>query len=149
LIVATPQSTQFRLSWKEGIISGVPLGVAIMNPSAIPPDCNHLDVEEQELIRQLQDHLEAGRYREAQDSAEDLWRLAVDAHKLLWKGISNALTAVCARKGGHLKGSREIAARTHQMLAPYPRPAAGLDLDLLLATMDRFVATGGGEVRVN
>lgn len=58
--------------------------MAIMSPSAIPPDCNHLDTEEQELIRQLQDHVEAGRYHEARDTAEDLWRLAVDAHKLLW-----------------------------------------------------------------
>jgi hypothetical protein len=123
--------------------------MAIMSPSAIPPDCNHLDTEEQELIRQLQDHLEAGRYHEGQDTAEDLWRLAVDAHKALWKGVSNALTAVCARELGHLKGAQDIAARTHEMLVLYPRRVVGIDLDLLLVTMDRFVATGSGEVRGN
>jgi len=123
--------------------------MAIMSPSAIPPDINHLDAEEQTLIRLLKDHLEAGRYREAQDAAEDLWRLAVDAHKRLWQGISNALTAVCARELEHIQGAQAIATRTHKMLAPYPRRAAGIDLDLLLATMDRFVATGSGEVRAN
>ena len=122
--------------------------MAIMSPSAIPPDYEHLDAEEQNLIRQLQDNLAAGRYREAQDNGEDLWRGAVDAHKGLWKGISNALTAVCAGEIGHIQGAQEIAARTHEMLAPYPRRAAGIDLDLLLATMDQFVATGGGGVRV-
>lgn len=118
-----------------------------MNPSAVPPDNDHLDPEEQELIRHLQDNLTAGRYGQAQDCAEDLWRLAIDAHKRLWQGVSNALTAVCARELGNLKGAQEIAGRTHEMLAPYPRRAAGLDLDLLLATMDRFVMTGGGAVR--
>ncbi len=119
-----------------------------MSPTAIPPDCDHMDAEEQQIVRLLQDHLEAGRHHEAQDAAEDLWRLAVDAHKRLWKGISNALTAVCAREIGHLQGAREIAARTHEMLAPFPRRAAGLDLDILLTSMDRFVASGGGAVRV-
>ncbi len=119
-----------------------------MSPSAIPPDFEHLDTEEQDLILLLQDHLEAGRYHEAQDAAEDLWRGAVDAHKGLWKGISNALTAVCAREIGHLQGAQNIAARTHEMLAPYPRRAGGLDLDILLTSMDRFVAAGGGAVRV-
>ncbi|RLE17558.1 MAG: hypothetical protein DRJ65_22630, partial [Acidobacteria bacterium] len=89
-----PSRTSLR--WKERYLEDVPQSMAIMSPSAIPPDINHLDAEEQALIRLLKDHLEAGRYREAQDTAEDLWRLAVDAHKLLWKGISNALTAVCA-----------------------------------------------------
>jgi len=121
--------------------------MAIMSPSAIPPDYEHLDAEEQNLIRQLQDNLAAGRYREAQDNAEDLWRGAIDAHKRLWQGVSNALTAVCAREFEHIQGAQAIATRTHEMLAPYPRRAAGIDLDLLLATMDRFVATGGGEVR--
>jgi len=122
--------------------------MAIMSPLEVPPDYDHLDVEEQDLIRQLQDNLAASRYREAQDAAEDLWRLAVDAHKQLWKGVSNALTAVCARELGHIQGAQAIAARTHEMLAPYPRRAAGLDLDLLLGTMDRFVVTGSGDVRV-
>ena len=119
-----------------------------MSPSAIPPDFEHLDTEEQDLILLLQDHLEAGRHHEAQDAAEDLWRLAVDAHKGLWKGVSNALTAVCAREIGHIQGAQEIAARTHKMLAPYTRRVVGLDLDLLLTTLDRFVAAGGGAVRV-
>jgi len=121
--------------------------MAIMSPPAIPPDINHLDAEERALVRLLKNHLETGRYREAQDTAEDLWRLAVDAHKLLWKGISNALTAVCALELGHLKGAQDIAARTHEMLAPFPNRVVGLDVEILLATMDQFVATGVGAVR--
>ena len=139
----TRPSCQCRF-WKERTLANVPLIVAIMSPSAIPPDFEHLDTDEQQLIRLLQDHLEAGRYHEAQDAAEDLWRGAVDAHKRLWQGVSNALTAVCARELGNLRGAQEIAARTHEMLTPYPRRVVGLDLDLLLATMDRFVATGRG-----
>ncbi len=122
-------------------------GVAIMNPADIPPGCEHLDDEERGLLAELHSHLAQARHREAQDAAEDLWRGAVDAHKRLWQGVSNALTAVCATELGHPRGAREIAARTHRMLAPYPRRAAGLDLDRLLATMDRFVAAGVGPVR--
>ena len=81
-------------------------------------------------------------YEEAQDCAEELWRGAVDAHKRLWQGISNALTAVCARKLGHRRGACEIASKTHEMLSPYPRHVVGLDLEDLLAMMDRFVDTG-------
>ena len=121
--------------------------MAIMDPSAVPSGRGHLDPEEVSLLEELEAHLIAGEHHAAQDDAEDLWRLAVDAHKRLYQGISNALTAVCARELGHLRGAREIAARSHDMLAPYPRRVVGLDLDLLLATMDAFVASGNGVVR--
>lgn len=115
--------------------------MAIMDPSQIPPKAGHLDPDERELFRQLKEHIDAGRFEEAQDCAEDLWRVAVDAHKKLWQGVSNALTAICASELGHLRGAREIAAKTHEMLLPYPRHVVGLDLDDLLAMMDRFVGT--------
>jgi Uncharacterized conserved protein len=120
--------------------------MAVMEPSAVPPGRDHLDPEEVALLAAMECHLAAGDHRAAQDCAEDLWRLATDAHKRLYQGLSNALTAVCARELGHLRGAREIAARTHEMLRPYPRRVLGLDLETLLATMDRFVATGGGPV---
>ncbi len=121
--------------------------MAIMDAAELPPGREHLADDELEALEQLEACLAAGDYRGAQDEAEDLWLVATDTHKRFYQGLSNALTAICARELGHLRGAREIAARTREMLAPYPRQALGLDLDVLLDSMDRFVADGRGPVR--
>lgn len=87
-----------------------------------------------------------GRFEEAQELAEDLWLEATDAHKRLYQGLSNALTAVCARQARQLRGARQIAAQTEVMLAPYPRRALGLELDVLLESVRDFIARGEGPV---
>jgi len=118
-----------------------------MEAANLPAGREHLAEDEREVLARLEACLEVGDYRGAQDEAEDLWLVATDAHKRFYQGLSNALTAICARELGHLRGAGEIAARTHEMLAPYPRRVLGFDLDVLLESMDEFVAEGREPVR--
>ncbi len=120
--------------------------MAIMEPAAIPPGRGHLDPEDRVRLLRLELLVDSRRFDEAQEQAEDLWLEAVDAHKRLYQGLSNALTAVVARLERKRRGAREIAARTRQMLAPYPRRVLGLDLDALLDSVDDFVLRGEGPI---
>ena len=117
-----------------------------MDPASIPAGRGHLEPEEQSRLLRLELLVASGRYEEAQEQAEDLWIEAVDAHKRLYQGLSNALTAVVARLEHKRRGAREIATRTRQMLAPYPRRALGLDLEALLDSVDAFVLRGEGPI---
>jgi hypothetical protein len=117
-----------------------------MEPAAIPPGRKHLDTEEQADLIRLDLLIAQGRHQEAQDVAEELWATATDAHRDLFQAISNALTAVCAREQGQLRGALEIAARTRTMLAPYPDRVVGIETSALLGSMDRFVARGSGQI---
>jgi ferric-dicitrate binding protein FerR (iron transport regulator) len=120
--------------------------MAIMAPELIPADRDHLEGDERERLMRFGLLVAQGRHDEAQEEAEDLWLEANDAHKRLYQGLSNALTAVCAREAGQRRGSREIARRTRKMLAPYPRRVIGLDLDALLESVDAFVLRGEGQI---
>lgn len=122
--------------------------VAIMDPAAIPSGRDHLDPADRARLQDLERLVEAGALAEAQDLAEELWAEATDAHKELFRGLANALTAACARSRGQLRGAREIAAATRTMVSPYPSRAIGLDLDRLLASLDAFVATGEGRIHL-
>jgi hypothetical protein len=97
------------------------------------------------LIR-LELLIAAGRFEEAQELAEDLWIEATDAHKRLYQGLSNALTAVRARQERKLRGSRQIAEQTRVMLEPFPRRVLDLELDTLLESVLQYVARGEGPV---
>lgn len=115
-----------------------------MDPARIPADRAHLDPEERRELLRFELLVAANRFEDAQEVAEDLWREAVDAHKRLYQGLANALTAVCARQAQQVRGAREIAGRTREMLAPYPRLALGIELDPLLDSMDELVLRGVG-----
>lgn len=120
--------------------------MAVMDPMSIPAGRGHLDAEDRDRLLRLELLVADGRYDQAQEQAEDLWLEAVDAHKRLYQGLSNALTAVVARLERKRRGSREIAARTRDMLAPYPRHALGFDLEALLDSVDDFVLRGEGPI---
>lgn len=122
--------------------------MAVMDPTAIPSGRDHLDPADRVRLEQLERLVAAGDLDEAQDLAEELWTEATDAHRELFRGLANALTAACARGRGQLKGAREIAAATRTMLSPFPRVAVGLDLDRLVASLDAFVATGRGRIHL-
>jgi predicted metal-dependent hydrolase len=120
--------------------------MAIMEPGRIPEGRDHLDEDERSQLIRLELLVAAGRFEEAQELAEDLWTEATDAHKRLYQGISNALTAVCARHARKIRGAKQIAAQTRSMLEPYPRRVLGLDLDALLESVHHYVTRGEGPV---
>jgi predicted metal-dependent hydrolase len=118
----------------------------IMDPARVPADREHLDPRERVQLLRFDLLVAQGRHDEAQEIAEDLWLEAVDAHKRLYQGLSNAMTAVCARDNRQLRGALQIARRTHEMLAPYPRRVLGIELDVLLDSVDRYVRRGEGQI---
>ena len=119
-----------------------------MDPAQIPADRSHLDADDRDRLIRLELFLGQGLYDEAQEAAEDLWLEATDAHKRLYQGLSNAITAVCARQARQLRGARQIALQSRNMLAPYPRVALGIELDALLDSVDAFVLRGEGPVHL-
>jgi hypothetical protein len=120
--------------------------MAFMDPRRIPSGRSHLDESDRRRLLQLELAVAAGRFDDAQETAEDLWLEATDAHKLLYQGLSNALTAVCARQARKLRGARQIAAETRRMLAPFPRRVLDFELDTLLESVRDFVVRGEGPI---
>lgn len=120
--------------------------MTIMDPTSIPEDRGHLDEDDRGQLLRLELLLSQGRYDEAQEIAEDLWLEATDAHKRLYQGLSNAVTAVVARQARQLRGARQIARQTRTMMAPYPRRVLGIELDTLLDSVDEFVIRGEGPI---
>jgi len=120
--------------------------MAIMDPSRIPSGRSHLDEHDRQRLIRLELQVAAGRFAEAQETAEGLWLEAIDAHKLLYQGLSNALTAVCARQARQRRGARQISDETRSMLAPFPRRVLDLELDALLESVRDFVQRGEGPI---
>lgn len=120
--------------------------MAIMDPRRIPSGRSHLDEHDRRRLIRLELAVAAGRFDEAQEMAEDLWLEASDAHKLLFQGLSNALTAVCARQARKLRGAQQIADETRRLLAPFPRRVLDLELDALLESVRHFVVRGEGPI---
>jgi len=120
--------------------------MTIMDPTSIPEDRQHLDKDDRDQLLRLELLLGQGRYDEAQEVAEDLWLEATDAHKRLYQGLSNAVTAVVARQARQLRGARQIAQQTRTMMAPYPRRVLGIELDTLLDSVDEFIVRGEGPI---
>ncbi|PWB71378.1 MAG: hypothetical protein C3F15_12715 [Holophagae bacterium] len=120
--------------------------MAIMDPHRIPSGRAHLDEHDRQRLLRLELLVADGRFDEAQETAEDLWLEANDAHKLLYQGLSNALTAVCARQARQLRGAHQIADATRSILAPFPRRALDLELDVLLDSVRDFVLRGEGPI---
>jgi hypothetical protein len=121
--------------------------MAIMNPASLPADRSHLDADDRRRLLRFERLVAQGRFDHAQEVAEDLWIEATDAHKDLYRGVSNALTAVCARSAQQNRGATEIARQSRVILAPFPRRVLGLDLDVLLDSVSDFVERGSGPIR--
>lgn len=120
--------------------------MAFMDPSEIPAHRRHLDDDDRARLLRFDLLVAQDRFAEAQETIEDLWFEATDAHKELYQGLSNALTAVCARNAGKRRGASEIATRSRTILGPFPRRVLEIDLDAMLDSVLSFVERGGGPV---
>jgi predicted metal-dependent hydrolase len=120
--------------------------MACMIPSEIPPTRDHLEPEEREALVRFELLVDDRRFEDAQEVVEDLWREAIDAHRQLYHGLANALTAVCARDLRQRRGAMEIARRSRELLAAFPRVVVGIELDALLDSVDDVVLRGDGPV---
>lgn len=117
-----------------------------MDPSLLPADRNHLDDEDRIQLLRFELLIAENRFEEAQEVAEELWIEAIDAHRDLYKGLSNALTAVCARQANQRRGAVEIARQSRVILTGFPRHVLGIDLDALLDSVTSHVQRGDGPI---
>jgi len=120
--------------------------MAIMDPALLPADRNHLDPEDRNQLLRFELLLVQGRFDQAQEVVEDLWIEATDAHRELYRGLSNAVTAVCASEAQKHRGAGEIAHQSRVILAPFPRRVLGIDIDALLDSVSDHVERGEGSV---
>jgi len=120
--------------------------MTIMNPALVPATRDHLDSEDRERLLRFELLVDQGLYHQAQDQVEELWIEANDAHKELYRGLANALTAVCARESHKRRGAREIAGCSRDILAPFPRISLGIDLEVLLRSLNDFIERGEGPI---
>ncbi len=122
--------------------------MAFASPDAVPTDACHLSRDEVRRLDEAIRLVEAGEHGWAHDVLEELWIEATDVHKDLFRGLVNAVGALCARRLGHRRGAREIAARSRATLRRFPRHSLGLDLDTFLDDVNAFLAAGDGPVRL-
>lgn len=117
-----------------------------MDPALLPAHRDHLDDEDRHRLTRFELLVRKNRFDEAQEIVEELWTEAIDAHRDLYKGLSNALTAVCARQANQRRGAAEIARQSRVLLAPFPRRVLGIDLDALLDSVSDHVEHGDGPI---
>ncbi len=117
-----------------------------MHPAEVPAGCDHLDEDDRRRLR-LCEKLAPHDPEAAHDVLETLWMEAVDAHRRLYQGLANVVAAVVAHNAGQRVGAGEIARRAHEMLAPFPGCAVGIDLDSALAGMDQVLAGTADSLR--
>ncbi len=116
--------------------------MAFMDPGSIPTERDHLGDDERALLAAFERAFEEDRFATAHDVLEELWSSACDAHRTLYQGLANIVAAFQAVELGHARGATEIARHSHRLLRAFPRRALRLDLDQLLALMDRAVDEG-------
>lgn len=119
-----------------------------MDPSTLPAGRGHLEREDRVRLVRFELLADQGRFAEAQDVVEELWLEAYDAHRPLYQGLANAMTAAAARSVGKRRGAAAIARRTREMLVSFPRVVLDLDLDALLDSLDQLVRRGDGPLRL-
>lgn len=81
-----------------------------------------------------------GEYFEAHEVAEHLWLRAAEPEKTFLKGLIHAAVALCHYQRGNGHGARVKYASCRRYLEPYRPDYQGVDLEDLLAEMDRFFA---------
>ena len=73
----------------------------------------------------------AGRYFEAHEAWEDLWRVTRGPLRLFYQGLVQAAVGLHHLSHGNLSGGRAQLTKSTAKLAQYPAGAAGIDLEKL------------------
>jgi predicted metal-dependent hydrolase len=76
-------------------------------------------------------HFNAGRYYEAHESWEDLWRTLSGRDRLFLQALIQASVALHHLERGNLAGARQLARSTFSKLAVLPPSMWGVDCDAL------------------
>lgn len=100
------------------------------------------------LLREGIDHFNAGRYFDAHESWEEIWRSTTPEPKELFRGLIQVAVGLYHH---HVRGkaapARRVLARGLRRLERYPQGTEGLDLDALRTAARRWegwLAAPGG-----
>ena len=85
------------------------------------------------LFREGIEHFDAGRYYEAHEVWEDLWRTLDGSDRLFVQALIQAAVALHHLRRENLAGARQLARATISKLAVLPGTVWGLDCDALAA----------------
>jgi predicted metal-dependent hydrolase len=84
-------------------------------------------------------HFNAGRYFEAHEALEEVWRSTAPEPKDLLQGlIQVAVAMVHFRDRGRPAVARRVLAKGRRRIVPYRPAALGLDLEALLEIVERW-----------
>lgn len=105
--------------------------------------------ERRALLREGVEHFNAGRFFEAHESWEEIWRSTTPEPKDLWRGLIQVAVGLHHHLvRGKPAPARRVLARGLRRLAPYPQGTEGLDLDALrreAAVWEAWLAHPEGE----
>jgi uncharacterized protein len=87
------------------------------------------------LFREGVEHFDAGRYYEAHESWEDLWRTLQGQDRLFVQALIQASVALHHLERGNLAGARQLARATFSKLALLPATNWGVDCEALAADL--------------
>ncbi len=91
--------------------------------------------ERRALLREGVEHFNAGRFFEAHESWEEIWRSTTPEPKDLWRGLIQVAVGLHHHLvRGKPAPARRVLARGLRRLEAYPQGTEGLDLDALCAT---------------
>ena len=85
----------------------------------------------------------AGEFWHAHEQWEICWLGSSGPKSLFFKGIIQAAAALVHWKKGNLRGLRRNWEKSRPKLVALPPEMAGIDLQALIADMDRFVLANG------
>lgn len=80
---------------------------------------------------------DAGRYFEAHEAFEAIWRRAADDERSLWKGVTQVAVGLLHLERANLHGARRLLERAATNLAGLDSPSAGVDVAGLRALVHR------------
>jgi uncharacterized protein len=87
------------------------------------------------LFREGAAHFDAGRYYEAHESWEDLWRTLAGDDRLFVQALIQASVALHHLERGNFAGARQLARNTFSKLALLPATKWGVDCEALAADL--------------
>jgi hypothetical protein len=85
----------------------------------------------------------AGRYWEAHEALEQVWRAAPEAERALWQGLIQAAAALLHQERGNAHGVRVVGDGALAKLAAPPPPGFPIDTARFAAALERCLREGG------
>lgn len=80
-----------------------------------------------------------GKFFDAHEALEDVWRAAPPAEKKFLQGLIQVAVGLHHHSRGNVVGARSLLARAHRNLSGYPARHGGIDLAGLRAQLERWL----------